>query len=35
VYYRQVIDHRGRDSRHLGFSMLVVQNDPPCRDARQ
>lgn len=35
VYYRPVIDHRGRDSRLLGFSMLVVQNEPPCKDARQ
>jgi hypothetical protein len=34
VYYRPVIDHR-RDSRLLGFSMLVVQNEPPCKDARR
>jgi hypothetical protein len=34
VYYRPVIDRRG-DSRLLGFSMLVVQNEPPCKDARQ
>jgi hypothetical protein len=34
VYYRPVIDHR-RDTRLLGFSMLVVQNEPPCKDARQ
>jgi hypothetical protein len=34
VYYRPVIDHR-RDSRLLGFSMLVVQNDPPCQAAQQ
>jgi hypothetical protein len=35
VYYRPVIDHRARDSRFLGFSLLVVQNEPPCKDARQ
>jgi hypothetical protein len=34
VYYRPVIDHR-RDSRLLGFSMLVVRSEPPCKDARQ
>jgi len=34
VYYRPVIDHR-RDSRLLGFSMLVVQNALACEDARQ
>jgi hypothetical protein len=34
VDYRPVIDHR-RDSRLLGFSMLVVQNDPPCQAAQQ
>lgn len=33
VYYRPVIDHR-RYSGLLGFSMLVVQNDPPCQDVR-
>jgi hypothetical protein len=33
VYYRPVIDYR-RDSRRLGFSMLVVQNEPPCKHAR-
>jgi hypothetical protein len=32
VYYRPVIDYR-RDSRLLGFSMLVVQNGPPCKEA--
>jgi len=35
VYYRPVVDHRGRDSRLLGFSLLAVQNEPPCKDARQ
>jgi hypothetical protein len=35
VYYRPVIDYRGEDSRLLGFSLLVVQNEPPCKDARQ
>lgn len=35
VYYRPVIDWRGRDRKLLGFSMLVVQNEPPCKDARQ
>lgn len=34
AYYRPVIDHE-RDSRLLGFSMLVVQNAPACKDARQ
>jgi hypothetical protein len=34
VYYRPVIDHQ-RDSRLLGFSMLVVQNAPACNNARQ
>jgi hypothetical protein len=34
VYYRPVIDYR-RDSGLLGFSMLVVQNKPPCKDVRQ
>jgi len=34
VYYRPVIDRR-RETRLLGFSMLVVQNEPPCKDARQ
>lgn len=31
VYYRPVIDYQ-RDSRVLGFSMLVVENKPPCKD---
>ncbi len=35
VYYRPVIDHRGRDAKLLGFSLLAVQNEPPCKDARQ
>jgi hypothetical protein len=35
VYYRPVIDYRGASRLRLGFSMLVVQNEPPCKDARQ
>jgi len=35
VYYRPVIDYRGASGVRLGFSMLVVQNEPPCKDARQ
>jgi len=35
VYYRPVIDYRGASRLFLGFSMLVVQNEPPCKDARQ
>jgi len=35
VYYRPVIDHRGEDPKRLGFSLLVVQNEPSCKDARQ
>jgi hypothetical protein len=34
VYYRPVIDHQ-RDSRRVGFSMLVVQNAPACNNPRQ
>jgi len=35
VYYRPVIDYRGEDPKLLGFSLLVVQNGPPCNDGRQ
>ena len=35
VYYRPVIDYRGEHSKLLGFSLLVVRNEPPCNDARQ
>jgi len=34
VYYRPVIDYQ-RDSRLLGFSMLVVQSGPRCRETQQ
>jgi len=34
AYYRPVIDY-GRDSRRIGFSMLVVQDDPSCNERRQ
>ena len=35
VYYRPVIDYRGEDPKRLGYSLLVVQNELPCNDARQ
>jgi len=34
VYYRPVIDY-GHDSRRIGFSMFVVQDDPACSERRQ
>jgi hypothetical protein len=34
AYYRPVIDYR-KDSRLIGFSMLVVQDDPACSERRQ
>jgi len=34
VYYRPVIDY-GHDSRRVGFSMLVVQDDPSCSERGQ
>ena len=34
AYYRPVIDY-GQDSRRIGFSMLVVQDDPSCRERGQ
>jgi len=34
VYYRPVIDY-GHDLRRIGFSMLVVQDDPSCSERRQ
>jgi len=34
VYYRPVLDYR-HDSRRIGFSMLVVQDDPACSERGQ
>jgi hypothetical protein len=34
AYYRPVIDYR-KDSRLIGFSLLVVQDDPLCSERRQ
>jgi hypothetical protein len=34
AYYRPVIDYR-QDSRRIGFSLLVVQDDPSCSERRQ
>jgi len=34
AYYWPVIDY-GHDSRLIGFSMLVVQDDPSCGERRQ
>jgi len=34
AYYRPVIDY-GHDLRRIGFSMLVVQDDPSCSERRQ
>lgn len=34
AYYRPVIDYE-HDSRRIGFSMLVVQDDPSCSERRQ
>ena len=34
AYYRPVIDY-GHDPRRIGFSMLVVQDDPSCSKRRQ
>lgn len=34
AYYRPVIDY-GQDSRRIGFSMLVVQDDPSCSERRR
>jgi hypothetical protein len=34
AYYRPVIDYR-HDSRLIGFSIFVVQDDPSCSERRQ